>query len=53
VVILLLKLPGHWFVRLNWRTVFDLLSSQVHEKEGAGLIQVAESIRSDQHLAVR
>jgi hypothetical protein len=44
-------LSGHGLVRLNRRTVFDLLPSQIHEQDFSALMEAAESMGSEEHHA--
>jgi hypothetical protein len=53
LVILFFVLSGHRLVRLNRRTVFDLLASQIHEQDFSVLMEAAESMGSEEHHAPR
>src|SRR4030095_13124619 len=52
-IIQLFILSRDRFVRLNRGTVFNLLSSQIHEQAVGVLTQVSESMGRNQHQAAR
>src|ERR1035437_2289858 len=50
-VILRFVLSRHRFMRLNRRAVLNLFAGQIHEQELSGLMETAEGMGRDEHLA--